>query len=96
MSDRLYSDPDFYVRVQKTKLAIVVVGLALAAVLHSGDLFAQQPAPVPKNGGCPTGFYQSGNYCVPSSNNTNRPAIPKNGACPTGWYSSGNYCVKSR
>lgn len=31
MSDRLYSDPDFYVRVQKTKLAIVVAGIDFLA-----------------------------------------------------------------
>lgn len=39
MSDRLYSDPDFYVRVQKTKLLLAIVLLALAAALGRFDTF---------------------------------------------------------
>lgn len=39
MSDRLYSDPDFYVRVQKTKLALVIGGLLLALALGRFDSF---------------------------------------------------------
>lgn len=39
MSDRLYRDPDFYVRVQKTKLALVIGLLALAAALGRFDTF---------------------------------------------------------
>lgn len=37
MSNRLYDDPDFYVRVQKTKVALVVVGLVLAFALGRFD-----------------------------------------------------------
>jgi hypothetical protein len=37
MSNRLYDDPDFYVRVQKTKLAIVVIGLLIAIALGRFD-----------------------------------------------------------
>lgn len=37
MSDRLYDDPAFYARVQKTKLALVIVGLVLAFVLGRFD-----------------------------------------------------------
>ena len=37
MNDRLYSDPDFYVRVQKMKLTLVVVGLVLAFALGRFD-----------------------------------------------------------
>ena len=37
MSKRLYNDPDFYARVQKTKLVLVVVGLALAFALGRFD-----------------------------------------------------------
>lgn len=41
MSDRLYSDPEFYVRVQKTKLVLVVGLLAIAAALgRFNGLFA--------------------------------------------------------
>ena len=47
-------------------------------------------------GGCPLGFYSSGNYCLSSPSN-DREAIQKTGkSCPLGWYSSGNYCAKSR
>lgn len=37
MSDHLYSDPAFYVRVQKTKLVLVVAGLAVAFALGRFD-----------------------------------------------------------
>ena len=39
MSDRLYSDPDFYVRVQKMKLVLVIVLLVIAAVSGRFDAF---------------------------------------------------------
>lgn len=47
-----------------------------------------------QNGRCPSGYYSSGNMCVPSPNA--KPAIPKIGYCPNGWYSSGNSCVASK
>lgn len=35
MSDRLYSDPKFYVRVQKSKI-VLIVALAVIALLSGG------------------------------------------------------------
>jgi len=55
--------------------------------------YAQQPVqPLPKVGGCPLGYYSSGNYCVPSRSSNTRGALEKvGGGCPLGFYSSGNY-----
>jgi hypothetical protein len=64
-----------------------------AIFLLLGITAANAQTPVVKNGSCPTGYYTSGNYCVPYRN-TERPAIPKVGSCPTGYYTSGNYCVR--
>ena len=71
--------------------------LTLALTLASGSALAQQPVrPLPKVGGCPFGFYASGNYCVSSPSNE-REAIQKTGnSCALGWFSSGSTCVKSR
>jgi hypothetical protein len=65
-------------------------------VFISNIVFAQLPAqPVIKNGSCPSSYISSGNYCVPSGDNS-RFAIVKNGSCPSGYVSSGNYCLGSR
>ncbi len=58
---------------------------------------AQQPVrPLPKVGGCPLGYYSSGDYCVPTSSGNTRGAIEKSGnSCPLGFYLSGNYCLSS-
>jgi hypothetical protein len=69
----------------------------LGSLTAAAAALAQQPVrPLPKVGGCPLGFYSSGNYCL-SSPNSNREAIQKIGnACPLGWFSSSSYCVKNR
>ena len=71
--------------------------LPIAAALSLGGALAQQPVqPLPKMGGCPLGYYASGNYCVPSKSGNTRGAIEKSGkGCPLGFYSSGAYCVSS-
>ena len=73
----------------------VLLGSFLA--LFPGVATAQQPVqPLPKLGGCPLGYYASGNYCVPSKSGNTRGAIEKSGnGCPLGFYSSGAYCVSS-
>ena len=75
--------------VMKTKSMVRVIVSLFALVslgAHAGAL------PLQKNGGCPSGYYSSGNYCVPSSSSSSA-AIAKTGSCPSGYYSSGNYCV---
>ena len=74
----------------------LLVALAIE-VLSTGNALAQQPvSPLPKVGGCPIGYYSSGNYCVPSSSGNTRGAIEKlGGGCPLGFYASGNYCLSS-
>lgn len=51
------------------------------------------PQPLIKNGTCPSGYYSSGAYCVPTQ--SAKFAIAKVGSCPYAYYSSGNYCVAS-
>ena len=49
--------------------------------------------PVPKVGSCPSGYAESGGFCVPMSQ-TQRPANAKGrGQCPANWTSSGAYCL---
>jgi len=50
--------------------------------------------PIQKVGTCPTGWYTSGSYCIPSTK-TSPPLIQKDSTCPLGWYTSSDYCQKS-
>lgn len=69
----------------------VCLGLAC---LGCGVVYAAPPPqPLEKAGSCPTGYYASGQYCVPGSNA--RFALPKDGSCPSGYFASGQYCVAS-
>ncbi len=71
---------------------------AVVSVVATTSALAQQPVrPLPKVGGCPVGYYASGDYCLPSKSGNSRGAIEKVGnSCPIGWFSSGRYFVKSR
>lgn len=72
------------------------LGLALSVVATSSALAQQPVRPLPKVGGCPVGYYASGDYCVPSKSGNSRGAIEKVGnGCPVGFYASGNYCLSS-
>ncbi len=74
----------------------LIVHVAVTMCAGAWSCFAQAapaPQPVPRNGSCPSGYYSSGDYCVPSSGA--RFALARNGSCPSGYYSSGNYCVAS-
>ena len=68
---------------------------AVVSVVATSSALAQQPVrPLPKVGGCPVGYYASGDYCLPSKSGNSRGAIEKEGnSCPMGWYGSGSYCV---
>jgi hypothetical protein len=70
---------------------------ALLSVVATSSALAQQPVrPLPKVGGCPVGYYASGDYCVPSKSGNSRGAIEKVGnGCPVGFYASGHYCLSS-
>lgn len=70
----------------RTALAFFAALSSLAALAHN-----PQPEPVIKDGSCPSGYSQSGNYCMPGSNA--RFAIAKSGSCPSGYSQSGNYCL---
>lgn len=68
-----------------------VLAIAAAELLSSGDLAAQTGKAIEKVGSCPSGYYASGNYCVPNPNA--KAAIEKSGSCPSRYYSSGAYCL---
>lgn len=68
-------------------------GLPVLSGMLSTAIAAPPPQPLIRDGSCPSGYYASGNYCVPGSNA--RFAIERNGSCPSGYYASGNYCVAS-
>jgi hypothetical protein len=72
-----------------------LAGIALIlGLIGATDVNAAPPAaPLPRDGSCPSGYYSSGNYCVPST--SARFALVRRGSCPSGYYSSGNYCVAS-
>jgi len=79
--------------------SLLPLGLfAVVSVVATTSALAQQPVrPLPKVGGCPVGYYASGDYCLPSKSGNSRGAIEKVGnSCPIGWFSSGRYFVKSR
>lgn len=68
--------------------------LPLLLGLVSAVALAAPPAqPLARKGSCPSGYYASGNYCVPTA--SGRHAIERNGSCPSGYYASGDYCVAS-
>ena len=50
--------------------------------------------PIPRNGGCPAGYSQQGNYCVANASNA-KVVIPRIGSCPSGYSQQGNYCVQN-
>ncbi len=70
---------------------LIVSGLT--ALLSAAAAHALQPQPLPKQGSCPSGYSQSGNYCTPGS--SARYAVPKVGSCPSGYSQSGGYCLAS-
>ena len=71
-----------------------MIAAGLGALFAAGAAFALPPAtPIARNGSCPSGYSQSGNYCTPGS--SARYAVARNGSCPSGYSQSGNYCVAS-
>jgi hypothetical protein len=73
--------------------------LITAPILIAGDSFrhlCRRPTTtLPKSGGCPPGFRESGKYCV-ASEDTWTLAIPRapNQGCPVGWVGHGAYCSR--
>ena len=72
---------------------IAAASLLLAAI--AAPVFALQPQPLLKQGSCPSGYSQSGDYCLASSANS-KLAVPKQGGCPSGYSQSGDYCLSSK
>lgn len=49
------------------------------------------PAPLPKDGDCPSGYAAEGSFCAPQSGA--KFVVAKSGSCPDGYDTEGNYCV---
>ncbi len=69
------------------------IGVTLGLLSLPGLALALEPQPLVKQGSCPSGYSQSGNYCNPSSGA--HYAVLKTGSCPSGYSQSGNYCLAS-
>lgn len=83
-------------KTSQSVLLIIIAGFVGVVALTGAvarALAAPPPQPLIRDGGCPSGYYASGNYCVPGSNA--RFAIERSGSCPSGYYASGKYCVAS-
>jgi len=94
--DALHPGPHLLVSWPHRQQGLSVVLGGVLALLPIAALAQQPVQPLPKVGGCPLGYYASGNYCVPSKSGNTRGAIEKSGkGCPLGFYSSGAYCVSS-
>ena len=66
--------------------------LTLFSIFYAAASFGTPSAqPLPKQGSCPSGYSQSGDYCNPGSGA--RYAVLKVGSCPSGYSQSGNYCL---
>lgn len=68
--------------------SISVLFTSLMSVIAGAAPPAQ---PLPREGSCPSSYYASDRYCVPTS--SARFAIKRDGTCPSGYYSSDRYCV---
>ncbi len=79
--------------LMKTALELFGLSVILFALTFSIVNASPVPQPLVKNSSCPSGYFTSGVYCVPSNNA--KFAIVKNGFCPSGYYSSSSYCVAS-
>ena len=80
--------------IMKSKLVATVVLSALGTI-SAGIAFAQGQGIERRGGSCPSGYNQSGNYCVPSSSSSGQALHRVGGSCPTGFNQSGDYCVGS-
>jgi hypothetical protein len=80
-------------RVVIEYLKIMKSLLLVAAIFVTTNTLAALPAPaeIPKNGGCPSGYSEKGNQCVPSASANF--AIVKSENCPEAYIVDGNYCV---
>ena len=69
--------------------------MTILIILLGSSLIAT-PQPKLTGTNCPSGYYSSGGFCVPSSSHS-RAAIPRSGnSCPSGWVASGNFCQSNR
>ena len=78
---------------RKSKLGMV--GAALLAAMLVAPHAGAQNAIERKGGSCPTGYNQSGDYCVGSSSSAKHAMHRSGGSCPSGYSQSGSYCVKN-
>jgi hypothetical protein len=75
-------------RERSSTVATLAAASVLLLALSSGSSRAQPIVKGPAQ--CPSGWSQSGAYCVPPRG---APAcVPKHGQCPSGWRQTGGSC----
>jgi hypothetical protein len=81
-------------------LKVLLFLTLILTTVHIANANCDNPAPramafTNDKGSCPSGYYSSGNSCVPSSSSSLYAFLSEGGSCPSGYYSSGNSCVAS-
>lgn len=61
--------------------------LIFAILLSTTNVYA---GAILKDGACPSGYHQSGRYCVGFNA---APVVERIGPCPSGYHQSGKYCL---
>jgi hypothetical protein len=73
---------------------IVTGGVWLLITIQSASA---QAVPLPKqgSGGCPAGYVQSGQLCVPSAPQTRVCVERRGGSCPANYVQTGDFCCRA-
>ncbi len=75
-------------KAMKTRLPGLAAALLIVSAAHAQ---LPPPAPLPKDGNCPSAYVAQGSECIPQAGA--KFATAKSGECPEAYEQDGNYCV---